>query len=815
MPTRSRSLLFTISTAWALGASAALAAESTIDFAHQVVPVLKKHCVECHGGKESKGGLSLNSRALVLESDAVVVGKPDESRLIELVASQDADEQMPPKDRPRLSDDEQTVLRRWVAEQLPWEAGFSFAESRYEPPLRPRQIELPPIADGRDHPIDRIVDAYFAEHDVARPASASDDVFLRRAYLDIVGLLPTVEERSAFLANQAPDRRDQLVGGLLDRDVDYAEHWLTFWNDLLRNDYTGTGFITGGRKQITPWLHRSLVANKPYNQMVRELIAPTTESEGFIGGIRWRGTVSASQSVEVQFAQNITQAFLGINMKCASCHDSFIDRWTLAETYSLAAVAANKPLTLHRCDKPLDKVATAAWIFPELGQIDATAPRAERLKQLAALMTHEQNGRLTRTIVNRIWQRMLGRGIVHPADAMHTEPFSTDLLDFLAADFAGHGYDLKYLVERICTSEIYQAQSPSRENPAEGSSYVFRGPQARRMTAEQFVDSVWQITGAAPASPTAKVDRSPVARQVKTEGTEKAISITGQWVWSTPEAASSVPPAGEAIVLRRQFQLASKPAQAIAAITCDNEYTLYVNGTRLGTDVNWETVEAYAPTAQLRQGSNEILIKARNAGSSPNPAGVVFEMRLKLADGSQQTIATDNKWLWTRDKLGDKGRFAKEPTDWNPVALIQPLQAWKSQTDSQLESKLSGAVDTVRMVRASLIKSTYLMRALGRPNRDQIVTSRPNELTTLEAINLANGQELNNAVAVGAKRWWSQYSESPDALIEDLFVAMLARGPSEAERIAARQLLSEGSIEQAVADLMWSLAMLPEFQLIR
>ena len=94
------------------------------------------------------------------------------------------------------------------------------------------------------------------------------------------------------------------------------------------------------------------------------------------------------------------------------------------------------PLKIARCDKETGAVAQAAWIFPELGQVKADAPQPERLKQLAALMTHpEENGRFTRTIVNRLWHRLMGRGIVHPVDAMQTEPWSADLLDFLAAEF--------------------------------------------------------------------------------------------------------------------------------------------------------------------------------------------------------------------------------------------------------------------------------------------------------------------------------------------------------------------------------------------
>ncbi len=194
--------------------------------------------------------------------------------------------------------------------------------------------------------------------------------------------------RIRFGPTQQPDKRGRLVRRLLDDRRAYADHWLTFWNDLLRNDYAGTGYIDGGRKQITGWLYRSLLDNKPYDQFVRELISPTPESEGFINGIRWRGNVNASQMRELQFAQNVSQVFFGINMKCASCHDSFIDDWKLDDAYGLAAIIADEPLEIHRCDKPTGKIATPRFLFPELGTIDAAQPKAKRLEQPASLLTH-------------------------------------------------------------------------------------------------------------------------------------------------------------------------------------------------------------------------------------------------------------------------------------------------------------------------------------------------------------------------------------------------------------------------------------------
>ena len=244
-----------------------------------------------------------------------------------------------------------------------------------------------------------------------------------------------------------------------------------------------------------------MLENKPFDQFARELIAPSPESEGFILGIKWRGNVNASQKQEVQFAQNVSQVFLGLNMKCASCHDSFIDRWKLAETYGLAAITADVPLEMYRCDKPTGKTAEAAWMFPELGQIDTKAPRAERLRRLAELMTDRENGRFTRTIVNRIWHRLMGRGIVHPVDAMQTEPWSADLLDYLAVDLSDNGYDLKSTIRLIVSSQAYQSQAISLEAQPSGPEFVYTGPIAKRMTAEQFVDALWQITDTGPHEP--------------------------------------------------------------------------------------------------------------------------------------------------------------------------------------------------------------------------------------------------------------------------------------------------------------------------
>jgi hypothetical protein len=781
------------------------AARAEIDFAHQVVPVLKEHCAKCHMDTAKKGGLSMNTRESLLEGSengaVVEPGKADLSLLMESILSDDKTERMPPKG-PRVPPEQAEVLRKWIDEGMKWEPGFTFGKSSYEPPLQPRRPELPPVVDGREHPVDRLIDRHFAENKITRPQPLGDAAFIRRLTLDLTGLLPEPAAVDAFVADKSPGKRAKLIELTLARDTDYAEHWLSFWNDLLRNDYQGTGYIDGGRRQITQWLYEALASNKPYDEFARELLAPPGDaSRGFIDGIQWRGRVNASQVREIQFSQSITQTFLGLNMKCASCHDSFVDRWKLDEAYGLAAIYAEQPLEIARCDVPTGRIAKPGWIFPELGEVDATAPKPERLKQLAALMTHPENGRFTRTIANRLWQRLMGRGIVHPVDAMDTEPWNADLLDYLAVRFAEDGYDLKKALAFIASSQIYQSESVVTQ---EGEDLtLFRGPLAKRMSAEQFVDAVWSLTGTAPAK-----TAPGIPRKTSNEGRE----LEARWIWSDAAASSSAP-AGHTVVLGTEFELPEVPTSARAVFIADNSASIFVNG----KPVVEEPPGSEAPLprsiglAHLRPGKNSIIVVARNGGNGPNPAGFIFQANLVLPGAEPVIVASGPSWKWTSTLPDSKGRFATPPADWQAAAVLANPSVWDSFS-SNLAAGLTEA--DLPMVRAALVPSDLLMRALGRPNREQIVSMRPENITTLEAIDLANGELLANLLRKGASTWHAAKAPAPE-LVDTLFMRALGRRPTDAEKSALVGSLGANPSPQAVEDVLWMVLLLPEFQFVR
>jgi hypothetical protein len=752
------------------------------------------------------------------ESGAEILSKDAaSSELIERVTSKDPDLRMPPEG-PGLSDDEISAVKQWVQAGLPWEPGFSFGKQTYEPPLLPRKPELPePSSPNRKHPIDRILDADRASRSLAPLAVIDDAQFVRRVYLDLIGLLPTTEQTREFLGDHSSDKRQRLIRSLLDQDIQYTEHWLTFWNDLLRNDYSGTGFITNGRTQISKWLYDALVHNKPYDAMARELIAPLSgESAGFANGIRWRGEVSAGQTVEIQFAQSLGQAFLGINLKCASCHDSFIDRWTLKDAYGLAAVYSNTPLKIHRCDKPTGQTAKPGWLFEELGTINADAPQPERLQQLASLMTHPQNGRFARTIVNRLWHRLMGYGIVHPTDAMQSQPWNEDLLDYLAVEFVDKGYNLKELLFTIASSDAYQAPTERLQEKESAEAYVYQGPRARRMTAEQFVDSVWQLTGAAPAKFDAPVVRGKPATVDSTN--PKANDSIGQWIWSETAQSPSVPPSGERITFRQTFVLSKLPEKAFGVITCDNEYRLWINNRLIVEDKNWESLENFDARSALRVGQNEILIQAINGGNGPNPAALFFEMKL-IDPQDTLTVASSDRWQYTAATPDSSGKFAADVTDWKNAVLANG--PWAARLKNEIATGLSGEGSSGQMVRASLVKADPLMRSLGRPNRDQIVSMRPTELTTLEAMDLSNGQTLADWLQQGALQWHSRLGTAPGQiqsskdLIDTIYLHALSRHPRTEELQTVLEMVGPTLELTELEDILWSVVMLPEFQYIR
>ncbi|QEG02737.1 Planctomycete cytochrome C [Stieleria maiorica] len=467
----------------ALAASAAVDDSQAEHFHGKVLPLLREQCFRCHGEK-SKGGLKLDSRDAALaggesEIPAVVPGDLESSELISQIRSG----AMPPTDE-GLSEQQIELLEQWVRDGAAWPA----------PPLEADRVALAPIVD--------------------------DEAFLRRVYLDSVGVPPSADEARAFLEDERDDKRQRLIDHLV-ADERFADHWMSFWQDLLAENPSLLNASLNSTGPFRWFLYDSMRDHKPVDRMLTELLLLRGgASEGGSAGF---GVAAENDSPMAAKGHIIASAFLGIELQCARCHDSPYHSTTQHDLYSLAAMMARKSMkvpatsrvpagffenqqnreSLIQVTLAADESVSPRWPFAQqTGAVDNADIDALMMKpsdtreRLAALVTAPQNTRFSSVIVNRVWKQLIGAGIVEPVHDWEGRGAShPELLDWLAHDFVAHGYDLRHLVRRIVSSDLYQRDAVGANQQASPELRFFNAPERRRLTAEQIVDSLYQSTG--------------------------------------------------------------------------------------------------------------------------------------------------------------------------------------------------------------------------------------------------------------------------------------------------------------------------------
>jgi hypothetical protein len=397
--------------------------------------------------------------------------------------------------------------------------------------------------------IDSFIDVKLRSASV-QPAPLTDDYsFLRRITLDILGVIPSPEHLDAFARDKSQNRRARAIDRLL-AEPGWADHWVGYWQDVLAEN---PGILKPMLNNTGPfrwWLHDSLADNKPMDRFATELIL--MEGSLYYGGPAGFSMATDNDVPMAQKAQIVAQAFLGMQMQCARCHDAPYHDFKQEQLFSLAAMLRREPQTVPLSSsiptnanivigkkvkvtlKPGSKVEPR-WPFPQLASEDLPAgvlrndndPR----EKLAALVTDPRNERFARVLVNRVWKRYLGWGLVEPVDDWNSgtgfQPVSgasspssqirgqdaretgrmpvllnrdgashPELLDFLARELVGHDYDLKHISRLILNSQAYQrAPRPDGTLDQPSTGRLFASPARRRLTAEQLVDSLFAAVG--------------------------------------------------------------------------------------------------------------------------------------------------------------------------------------------------------------------------------------------------------------------------------------------------------------------------------
>ncbi len=353
--------------------------------------------------------------------------------------------------------------------------------------------------------VDELLAARWAEHEI-KPAPPADDAeLLRRLYLDLVGVVPTVWEARAYLADQRPEKRGELIDRLLMSPA-HVTHLAAVWRDLMlprKFDPQQIAGVVG----LQTWLRRQFIENRRYDRIVADLLVATGGDES--GPALFYTSVGLKPQ---ELATTTARIFLGLRLDCAQCHNHPFDRWTQQDFWGYAAFFA-------RLEQRSRNAAAVRLVDTESGEVhlpDSNAvvparypggvvvdPRelGTRRQQLAIWMVSVDNPYLSRATVNLVWSQLFGRGLVEPLDDFgeHNPASHPKLLEELADYFVATGYDLRRLYRTLCNTRAYQLAShaPGAEQPAPD---LFAEMAVKMLTPEQLYDSLARVALRAPGA---------------------------------------------------------------------------------------------------------------------------------------------------------------------------------------------------------------------------------------------------------------------------------------------------------------------------
>jgi hypothetical protein len=482
---------------------------------------------------------------------SVVPGQPEKSLLYKYVLP-DADPHMPPKGR-ALTIEETAVIKRWIEKLSPAAAQAATNESLAATsgakvsPLFRKATWQPPKGQPVPQSIDSWIEKRWRELKVKPSAVCDDRTFVRRVYLDVAGRIPTPEELNQFLADKRRDKRAALVNQLLD-SPDYAVRMREVFDAVFMErgafETARERRQRGGKLELTDrwqdYLEWSFRTNRAWNVVAREIILARPHSDERRGAIQF---LYARKDNAQQMAEITGSALLGLQTKCAQCHDHPLapeikqsHYWGMVAAFNRSKavdtgagpgvgesaiggfikftnlkggsydalevflddklVTETRPKDGEKETDAVEKYINAIALGDGKNLKQVPVPKFSRREQLADWMTSADNPLLARAFVNRVWALLLGRGLVHPVDRMDSSrpPSHPELLDWLAEDFARNGYDVKRLVRNITATRVYQLDSrPAGKSrpPADSFACALDKP----LTAEVFARSALIATG--------------------------------------------------------------------------------------------------------------------------------------------------------------------------------------------------------------------------------------------------------------------------------------------------------------------------------
>jgi Protein of unknown function (DUF1553)/Protein of unknown function (DUF1549) len=341
---------------------------------------------------------------------------------------------------------------------------------------------------------------------IAPSEEATDHEFVRRAYLDACGILPTAQEVESFLADNSADKRARLIDALLERE-EFVDYWTNRWADVFL--VSSSKLASNAMWSFHNWIRNSVKSNKPWDRMAREVVTAS-------GNTLENGAANyyVIHKEPTDLSENFSMAFLGMSITCARCHNHPMEKWTQKQYYQMANLFGRvgmknggrfgdievytRPygeVNHPRLNRPLDPA-------PLDGAPMALDSSKDRREYLAEWLTSPKNPYFTRALVNRVWKNFMGRGLVEAVDDLRATnpPSNEELMQALCEETVRHNFDVKQLIRTIMNSAAYQRSSKANELNRQDEKYYSRYI-VRRLKAEAMLDAISQVTGAPTAFP--------------------------------------------------------------------------------------------------------------------------------------------------------------------------------------------------------------------------------------------------------------------------------------------------------------------------
>ncbi|WP_148599000.1 DUF1549 and DUF1553 domain-containing protein [Aquisphaera giovannonii] len=379
---------------------------------------------------------------------------------------------------------------------------------------------------GRAAFLDRLLEQSWKSAGVTPARPATDEEYLRRVYLDVLGRIPSVAEARAFLLTKEPDRREKLVDSLLEHP-DYPKNYGTIWTVLLIG--RGNQGRMVDRAALAGWLRKQFAADRPWNEIVNDLVSASGSNKEN-GAVNY--TLAHLEGEAVPLTSRTTRLFLGQQIQCTQCHDHPSNDWKQGDFWGINAffkgLKAEDRTAVNETgleaydhtelrDEPTDafvrfdkRNGLVGIAFPRFldGRKISQGTDVNRRLELARMISDPKSDLMARAFVNRMWAHFHGRGFVNPVDDMgpHNAPVQPEILDKLALEFKSSGYDVKQLIRWITSGRSYHLSS-YKPKGADKEDTLFQVMQLRPMTPEQLFDSLLTATGAHKAGNAQAADR--------------------------------------------------------------------------------------------------------------------------------------------------------------------------------------------------------------------------------------------------------------------------------------------------------------------